>query len=139
MDISNQNLKEKIKGAGLKPTAQRIVILKEILSRKDHPSADIIHQSLKEEYPTLSINTVHMNLESFLKKGIISKVNYLHESARFDGDIKSHHHFACLCCKKIIDIHDLKIPEITMSEKLKVSKIFFQQLQFNGICKECED
>ena len=137
MNYTNQNLMEKIKSCGLKPTSQRIAIFKEILSRKDHPTADAIYQSLKDEYPTLSLNTVYMNLESFVKKGIVSKVNFLHESARFDGDIENHHHFVCLSCKKIVDLHDLNLPEMEIPEGLQIVKVFSQQLQVNGLCKEC--
>jgi len=137
MCLSNQDLIEKIRCCGLKPTSQRIAILKSIFSRKDHPGADAIYQSLKEEHPTLSLNTVYMNLESFVKKGIISKVNFLHESARFDGDIKNHHHFVCMRCKKIVDIHDVNLPEIKIPEGPQISKVYSQQLQVNGICNEC--
>lgn len=138
MDLSHHTLIKKIGSNGLKPTTQRIAILREILSRKDHPSADAIYQSLKNEFPTLSMNTVYMNLESFVAKGIIAKANYLHESARFDGDIEPHHHFVCLRCKKIIDVHDLKMPNIKIPKELQVAKVFSKQLQLNGICKNCE-
>jgi len=137
MNYTNQNLMEKIRSCGLKPTSQRIAILKEILSRKDHPAADSIYKSLKDEYPTLSLNTVYMNLESFVKKGIVSKVNFLHESARFDGDTGNHHHFVCLQCKKIVDLHELNLPEMNIPEDLQICKVISQQLQINGICNEC--
>ena len=138
MHLTYRDLSEKIRGCGLKPTSQRITILKEILSRKDHPSADSIYSSLKEEHPSLSLNTVYMNLESFENKGIIAKVNFLHESARFDGDTEAHHHFVCIRCKKIVDLYDLKIPKIKIPEGPQVSKVFSQQLELKGICKECE-
>ena len=137
MNYTNQNLMEKIRSCGLKPTSQRIAIFKEILSRIDHPSADSIYQSLKDEYPTLSLNTVYMNLESFVTKGIVSKVNFFHESARFDGNIENHHHFVCLRCKKVIDLHDLNLPEMDIPEDHQIFKVCSQQLQVNGLCHEC--
>ena len=137
MNLSNKHLAEKIRGCALKPTSQRIAILKEILSRKDHPSAEAIYHSLKDEYPTLSMNTIYLNLESFVKKGIISRVNFLHKFARYDGDTSPHSHFVCVQCKKIIDLHKVKIPKINIPKELKVAKVFSQGIQVNGICGGC--
>jgi Fur family peroxide stress response transcriptional regulator len=137
MVLSNTDLAEKIRARGLKPTSQRIAILKEILSRKDHPNAEAIYQKLKDEYPALSLNTIYLNLESFVKKGIIQKINYLHKFARFDGDINPHHHFVCVRCNHIIDLHKVKIPKFKIPEELKVAKVYDQGIQINGICLEC--
>ena len=139
MKISKKDLTEKIRNCGLKPTSQRIAILLQLLSRRDHPSADAVYQSLKDEYPSLSLNTIYMNLESFAEKGIITKINVLHQSARFDGDISSHHHFVCVRCKKIIDLHNMKIPKIKIPKELKAAKVYFHQLRINGICEDCSN
>jgi Fur family peroxide stress response transcriptional regulator len=111
----------------------------ELLSRKDHPSAEALYRSLKGEFPSLSMNTIYLNLESFAEKGIITKVNVLHQYARFDGDTSPHHHFACVRCKKIIDLHNLRIPPIKLPKELKTSEIYFHQLRINGICEACKD
>ena len=137
MTLSNQYLAEKIRGTALKPTSQRIAILKEILLRKDHPSAEAIYQKLRDEYPTLSMNTIYLNLESFVKTGMISRVNFLHKYARYDGDTSPHSHFVCVSCKKIIDLHKAKLPKIKIPKELKVAKVFDQRIQINGICEEC--
>ena len=137
MDVSKRDLAEKIRSCGLKPTAQRIAILHNLAARRDHPSADAVYRSLRDEHPTLSLNTIHMNLESFAAKGVILKVNVLHESARFDGDSSPHHHFVCVRCKKIIDLHNVKVPAIKIPRHLGAAKIFNQQLRINGICETC--
>mgnify|MGYP000011746532 FL=1 len=138
MVISKSDLVEKIRACGLKPTEQRMAILKNLLSRKDHPSADAVYQALKNDYPTLSLNTIYLNLMSFAKRGIISKINILHDAARFDGDINPHHHFVCVRCKKIIDLHNVRIPRITLPKGFGAATIFHQQLRLNGICQACK-
>ena len=137
MELSKCDIAEKLRRCGLKPTSQRIAILMQMLSRKDHPSAEALHRSLKDEFPALSINTIYLNLESFAEKDIILKINVLHHSARFDGDTSPHHHFVCIRCKKIIDLHNLKIPKIKIPKQISAAEIFFQQLRINGICEEC--
>ena len=138
MEVSKSDLAEKIRACGLTPTAQRIAILKDLASRKDHPSADAVYRSLKDEHPTLSLNTIYMNLMNFAEKGVILKINVLHESARFDGDTSPHHHFVCVRCKKIIDLHNVQVPKIEVPEELGAATVFHHQLRLNGICETCK-
>ena len=137
MEVSKNKLIEKIRSSGLRPTLQRITILENLLSRRDHPSAESIYQSLKDKHPTLSLNTIYMNLMSFAEKGIILKINALHNSARFDGDMSPHHHFVCIRCKKVIDMHNVGIPKIEPPKELGVATIFSQYLRLNGLCENC--
>jgi len=137
MEVSKTDIIEKIRSSGLKPTPQRITILENLYSRKDHPSAESVYQSLREKHPTLSLNTVYMNLMSFAEKGIILKINALHNSARFDGDMSPHHHFVCIRCKKVIDMHNVGIPKIEPPKELGIATIFSLYLRLNGICENC--
>ncbi len=138
MGLTKSELAKKIRASGLKPTEQRMAILKNLLLRRDHPSADAIYQALRDDYPTLSLNTIYLNLMSFAQRGIISKINVLHEAARFDGDINPHHHFVCVRCKKIIDLHNVRIPRITLPKAFGAATIFHHQLRLNGICQKCK-
>lgn len=137
MEITNEELAFQIRTSGLKPTAQRIAILKELLSRTDHPGADMIYKKLKSEYPSLSMNTIYLNLEIFVRKGIIQRINNLTNLGRFDGNSAPHHHFICTKCKKIIDLHSVTLPEIEVPEGFNIAKIFTDQMQLNGVCAEC--
>ena len=84
------------------------------------------------------MNTIYMNLESFVQKGLISKANFLHQFARYDGDTTPHPHFVCTRCRKIIDLHSLTIPRIPIPGEARIARVFEQQTQLNGICEECE-
>ncbi len=137
MKLTNHQIAEKIRGTGLKPTTQRIAILKELMSRTDHPGADLIYKNLKEDYPSLSMNTIYLNLETFVKYGIIQKINNLTNLGRFDGNAAPHHHFICVKCKKIIDLHDVMLPEIKIPEGFKIATVFTDQIQLNGVCIDC--
>jgi len=137
MEITNQQLADQIRSAGLKPTAQRIAILKELLSRTDHPGADMVYKNLKSEYPSLSMNTIYLNLETFVREGVIQRINNLTNLGRFDGNPEPHHHFICTKCKKIIDLHAVSLPEIEVPDGFNIAKIFSDQMQLNGVCTDC--
>ena len=137
--MSNQDLALKIRDAGLKPTAQRIAILKELLSRTDHPGADMVYKKLKSEYPSLSMNTIYLNLETFVRQGVIQRINNLTNLGRFDGNAKPHHHFICTKCKKIIDPNLGSLKDLT---KEVIEETGFQiinhRVDFFGTCRECQ-
>jgi Fur family peroxide stress response transcriptional regulator len=137
MDVSKDELIEKIRNSGLRPTSQRIAILENLLSRRDHPSAESVYHSLKDKHPLLSLNTIYANLMSFAEKGLILKINALLDSARFDGDVSPHHHFVCVRCKRVIDMHNVEIQKIEPPWELGIATIFSQHLRLNGICENC--
>ena len=47
---------------GLKYSRQRESIINCLKGRKDHPTADMIYASVREEYPKISLGTVYRNL-----------------------------------------------------------------------------
>ncbi len=137
MELTNIELAKKIRETGLKPTTQRIAILKELMSRTDHPGADLIYKKLKEDYPSLSMNTIYLSLETFVKHDIIQRINNLTNLGRFDGNAAPHHHFICVKCKKIIDLQDVMLPEIKIPEGFNIATVFTDQIQLNGVCIDC--
>ena len=137
MENTNQELAVQIRNAGLKPTAQRIAILKELLSRTDHPGADMVYKKLKGDYPSLSMNTIYLNLETFVRQGVIQRINNLTNLGRFDGNPEPHHHFICVKCKEIIDLHGVSLPNVEIPEGFNIANIFTDQMQLNGVCSDC--
>lgn len=119
------------------PTTQRIAILKELLSRTDHPGAETLYKKLKSEYPSLSMNTIYLNLDNFVSHGVVQRINTIENLGRFDGNPDPHHHFICVKCKKIIDLHDLELPEIKLNGNDMIARLFIDQVHLNGICADC--
>ena len=62
---------------GLAMTVQRRAILKELVSRRDHPSADQIFETVGERIPGLSRTTVYRVLEAFVRAGAARKVSHV--------------------------------------------------------------
>lgn len=134
--ISNlEKIKNDFLAAGIKPTYLRMKIYQFLLESKDHPSGKMIFQALKEIFPTISLTTIYNNLELFCRKGLIKMVLLDPKEIRFDGK-KSHHHFLCKKCHKIIDLP-------IDCDLVKKKKIFGHLIidwdgYFLGICKDCQ-
>jgi len=122
---------------GLNVTYQRILIYKYLIKTKTHPTAEEIYKEVKSEYSSISMATVYKTLETLAEHNLINKVNALHDMARFDGETTPHHHLICLNCKKIEDIYNDALNNLPTPSN-KNFKIFSYQVQFEGICKNCE-
>jgi Fur family peroxide stress response transcriptional regulator len=130
---------EILKAKDIQVTPQRLAIFEQLMGRKDHPSAEMIFNEIKNDFPSLTLVTVYNTLQKLVSTDLCIKVNPLHTSARYDGNTELHQHLVCTLCQKIIDIHDaavsVELPEL-ISEKYK---IVAQSLIFHGTCLECQE
>ena len=59
----------------LKRSRQRDAILAFLKTRKDHPTADTVYMSVREEFPNISLGTVYRNLTLLTDLGMIQKLS----------------------------------------------------------------
>ncbi len=128
------------RAAGLSVTHQRLAIFEAVMANCDrHPSAEMIYQDVRERYPTISFNTIYKNLETFEELGIVVKVNPLSNEARYDVDVRPHHHLICRQCKTIIDVHDKKLDTLPPPEEADDGfQVENWTVQFTGLCADCQ-
>ncbi len=138
IDEKVQAFIDKCKQMKLSVTPQRIVIYKEIMNNKNHPSPEDIYNSIKEENPSISFATVYNTLETFEKYGFIKKVTPLHNKVRYDPVTEQHHHMICVKCGKIFDIEANKLQEIEIPRKIIGQNMFIDySVRINIVCAEC--
>lgn len=123
---------------GLKVTHQRLEILGEITAARDHPSAEEMHQRLRERMPTLSLDTVYRTLATLEQHGIITKLSGADGRGRFDGNPAPHHHLVCSACGRIQDFSwpafdSLRPPPPTA----EWGDVRARQVEFRGTCPAC--
>jgi len=93
-----------LSGYGIRPSVQRIAIMRYLLKNRTHPTADEVFEALKKQIPTLSKTTVYNTLKLFVENGAAIYVGIDEKNARFDGFVEPHAHFRCKICGQIIDI-----------------------------------
>ena len=101
--MDDQELFALFRKNGYKVTTQRLAICKFILSREDHPSADQIYQTLKKDYPTISLGTIYKNLHLLKELGLIQELGFNDGSMRYDPDMNLHINMVCTKCGQIRD------------------------------------
>ena len=89
---------------GIRPSVQRIAIMRYLCKNRTHPTVDEIYEALKNQIPTLSKTTVYNTLKLFVDNGAALYIGIDERNARFDGYIEQHAHFRCKKCGHILDL-----------------------------------
>ncbi len=129
-------LAERLKSCDVRPTPQREVVLKVILEKRDHPTADEIFARVKASMPTISLATVYNCLETLVTCGIVRQVNLERAPTRYCPNLHEHAHFHD---EKTGTIHDVALPDDFVARLRQVLPTGFDarsiELNFRGSAK----
>ena len=115
----------------LKYSRQRQVIFDFLMTRKDHPSAEVVYQNVRQEYPNISLGTVYRNLSLLADMGEIQRLRVGDGIDHFDADTSEHYHFVCSECGCVTDLNPNKSgPPALLADKSVIPQRF--QLTFLG-------
>jgi Fur family peroxide stress response transcriptional regulator len=122
-----------------KKSKQRDAIVRVLRSTSTHPSAEWIYEQVKKEIPSIGLATVYRNLRILEESGEILEMHTLNNTSRFDGDTRTHYHFCCDLCGKIIDLDEPIDTTIeTRIAKRTGLKVTRHHLELGGLCLECQ-
>jgi Fur family peroxide stress response transcriptional regulator len=124
--------------AGLKLTPQRLGIYRELLTARDHPTAEALHRRLRTTLPTLSLDTVYRTLATLTHHGLISRLETKESLARFEAVVEPHHHLICCQCGKIVDFQWPAMEEISLPDEIRTwGRVDQKSVVLHGICQAC--
>ena len=122
----------------LKITPQRMAIYRALVDADQHPTADMMFQTIRNEYPSISFDTVNRTLLTFAAIGLVDVVEVFGGPKRFDPNVDDHHHLHCVACGRIIDFEhknyaDLDVPAAIARRFTVISK----RVVLKGLCETC--
>lgn len=124
----------------LKYSRQRQMIKDFLMTRKDHPTADVVYMNVREKYPNISLGTVYRNLTLLSDIGEIQRLRLGDGVDHFDADTSKHYHFICTECGSVIDLEMDDIDEIIETANAKFDgEIQGHVTYFYGICGNCKN
>lgn len=124
----------------LKYSRQRESIKELLMSRKDHPTADMIYTDIRKVFPNISLGTVYRNLSLLTEIGEVKKLSTGDGVDRYDADTSPHNHFVCRRCHAVIDLDMEDIGSIkTAAAKNFDGVIEDYSVNFYGLCDLCKD
>lgn len=122
----------------LKYSRQRESIKNFLMNRCDHPTAETVYLSIREEYPNISLGTVYRNLSLLADIGEILKISSGSGPDRFDARITPHYHFFCKECGRVMDLEMGSIDHINVIASHNFGgRIDGSVTHFFGKCPEC--
>ncbi|SNT06885.1 Fur family transcriptional regulator, peroxide stress response regulator [Ekhidna lutea] len=137
------HIKEQLSEVGLKATHPRIVVLQKLMTSHDHPTAENIHETIKEDNPSISLGSVYRVLDVLVEAGLIQRVSVRSGSKRYDANMNPHGHIYCLKTNRIQDFYDEElyglINEFFRKKKIRNFRINEIKLQVNGERIDPED
>ncbi|HSW57671.1 MAG TPA: transcriptional repressor [Dehalococcoidales bacterium] len=120
-------------------TRQKQLILHILEGTRSHPTADDIYQQARKHLPHISKGTVYRNLGILQEEGILSELNLNGTVSRYEVKNERHYHFRCEQCGRVTDLkHPVDTGLNNIVEKETGFQVFSHQVEFLGICLECQ-
>ncbi len=124
----------------VKYSRQRQYIYNFLMNRKDHPTADVVYQNVRQEHPNISLGTVYRNLTLLADRGEILRLQVGDGVDHFDADTSLHCHFVCSDCGGVSDLKlDCVDEMLNKAQDCFTGRIERQSTYFYGLCGKCLD
>ena len=129
---------ERIRGAGLKLTPQRLAVLEYLQRAAGHRTAEQIGAELNRGRSRAARATVYNALRALRDAGLVSEVRLDGATARYDTNLAPHHHFVCRRCGRIEDVSAESVgaptPAVELGEGYEVEGT---EIVLRGLCAAC--
>ena len=134
-DKTQELLKEKLRGKGLKVTHQRLQVLSVLEENGGrHMTAEDIYELVSVDNPEIGLATVYRTLQLLLDMQLVDRIDFGDGCVRYEighllnGDTRhNHHHLICKRCNKEEHI-----------EKATGFHVLDHELKFYGLCSKCQ-
>ena len=124
----------------LKYSRQREAIKSFLMTRKDHPTADVVYENVRKEFPNISLGTVYRNLTLLSDMGELLRLRVGDGMDHFDATTEPHYHFICHKCGNVIDLEMDSIESINDIAGANFGgKVEGHVAYFYGSCDTCTD
>ncbi|HEY4611586.1 MAG TPA: transcriptional repressor [Bacteroidota bacterium] len=121
-----------------KRSKQREKIFQVLKRTRAHPTAEWVHERVREQIPHVSLGTVYRNLHVLKQQGKILELDFGEGFSRYDAFVEPHYHFVCESCGVV---NDLEVPpQNDLHDRVRHSvrgSIHTHRLDFFGLCSSC--
>lgn len=117
-------------------TDKRESLLRILSEEERYMAAKEVYQLMREEYPSISLDTIYRNLKTFTELNILEEVDYDNESIyRFCCDNHHHHHhFICENCGRT---RELECPVNYFQSQIPGYEVRDHRFEVFGLCEDC--
>jgi len=138
--MNEKNLKQILQRAGLRLTPQRLAIYRLLTSTDRHPTAQMIYEALRPDFPSLSLATVYNTLETLVNLGVVNALGSAGDEAiHYDANTTPHVNLACIRCHQVIDLPSQHVQ--ALGEEVASNsghRLVGARVLYYGLCPQCQ-
>jgi len=135
MTLTAQNIGTMMAARGLRSSVQRVAVMRYLVDHRTHPSADEIYNGLRAEMPSLALATDYNALDALVGAGLVRRLDFGMDVARFDYAEHEHAHFVCRKCGRVYDI-ECVMPRPSVPADFEAADT---DVTVYGLCKKCKN
>lgn len=137
--LAEEKLREMLREAGCRVTAQRLLLLKLLHDSQGHAGADDLYRLARAHDRRLNLSTVYRTLNKLKEVGLVHELDLDGEHHHFElAGRGSHHHLICEQCGKIIEVKCFLVDEVLSHiEQEHGFKVTNTRMEFRGYCADC--
>jgi Fur family peroxide stress response transcriptional regulator len=127
-----------LRQVGLRPTPQRLAIVREVFSRR-HPTVAEVYEAVRSQFPTIGLATVYNTLHSITERDLVRELPFAN-ATRFDVNLEPHINLVCTNCGAIEDTSECNELILAMIERVAGGEDFAptgQRIDIYGLCSKC--
>jgi Fur family transcriptional regulator, peroxide stress response regulator len=123
---------------GYRNTAQRAMILNEVVEAREHLTAGEIFERVRRRDPRIAYGTVYRSLHLLAEHGLIQELTFADHASRYDARVDRHDHVYCTSCGLMSDV---EVPEALIARHVAAERSGFtisnHHTVFAGTCPAC--
>jgi Fur family peroxide stress response transcriptional regulator len=119
-------------------TRYRSVVLDMLRSAENHPTAAEVFRIVRRRRPGVAYATIYNSLNWLERKGMIARVDFADEAARYDPIVERHDHLICNRCGALKDVR-LKLSPRTVGHAVRDAgfRVERYRTELYGLCGPC--
>jgi Fur family ferric uptake transcriptional regulator/Fur family peroxide stress response transcriptional regulator len=119
-------------------THYRSVVLEMLREANTHPTAAELFRIVRKRRPGVAYATIYNSLNWLEQKGMIARVDFADEAARYDPIIERHDHLICNHCGALRDV-TIKLPGRILAHVARGIgfRVERYRTEFFGLCGKC--
>ncbi|MCA9571808.1 MAG: transcriptional repressor [Myxococcales bacterium] len=135
--MTDEDLRERIRAAGLRATRSRVTVLRVLHSRSVPTSHPEVHEALGDDGWDRA--TLYRNLVDLTEAGLLRRVDVGDHVWRFElVDVQhaddAHPHFLCTACGEVSCLPDIRMPTEGVPRSIAAGDV---TIQLQGLCDAC--
>lgn len=131
---------ERLAGAGMRPTAQRLAVIAALEGEPDGATAQDLHRRLRDDGAAVGLATVYRTLAALHEHDLVDSLLTSAGEARYRvcHAAAHHHHLVCRRCERVVELDGCDVEDWVRRVSARHGFGDLEHsLELTGLCPDC--